>query len=211
VTESQLATAFGVGRAAVRAALGRLSQENLIVSIARIGHVVAPITIGQVRDVFDVRLQLEPIAVRRAAEMAPQLAELRKLEEACRAAQYLPGDDVAVDKFLRANTAFHVGIVAWSGNRLMTEMIGGLLESSERFFHLALSITDRNDEMYHEHHDLVEALADQAGQRAYDVAVDQIRASREMVMSTLLDSPELRDANLVNPDTLRASKLHAGR
>lgn len=199
VSESQLAASFGLGRAAVRTALSRLSQEELVQSVARSGHLIAPITLAGVRDVFDVRMHLEPAAARRAAVVGADLAQLRDLEVACRAARYQPGDDDAVDRFLRANTALHVGIVAAGGNSRMAGIVRGLLEASERFFHLALGRRDRNDEMYHEHHDLIDALVAGDADRTHAVCVEQIEASERMVVDALLSASELRDVNLARP------------
>lgn len=200
VSESQLAVRFGLGRAAVRTALSRLSQEELVHPVARSGHVIAPITLAGVHDVFDVRTHLEPPAVRRAARSATDLSGLRELEAACRDARYEPGDDDAVDAFLRANTAFHVGVVACGGNQRMAHLVQGLLEASERFFHLALGLTDRNEEMYHEHHDLLEALVTGDADRAHAVSVEQLEASERMVVAALLSSAGMREVNLARPD-----------
>ncbi|MQA04007.1 MAG: FCD domain-containing protein [Streptosporangiales bacterium] len=196
VSESQLAGQYGLGRAAVRTALSRLSQEDLVQPVARSGHLIAPITLAGVRDVFDVRMHLEPPAARRAAGGGADLAVLRELELACRAERYEPGDDDAVDRFLRANTALHVGIVAAGGNSRMAGIVRGLLEASERFFHLALGRTDRNDEMYHEHHDLIDAMVAGNPDQAHAVCVEQIEASKRMVVDALLSTSDLRDVNL---------------
>lgn len=198
VSESQLAARFGLGRAAVRTALGRLSVEDLVRPVARSGHVIAPITLSGVRDVFDVRRQLEPLAVWRAASSSPDPVRLQELETACREARYVPGDDDAVDTFLRANTALHVGVASYGGNARMAHLLEGLLETSERFFHLALGRTDRNEEMYHEHHDLIAALTAGDAERARTVAVEQIEASERMVVDALL-SGAVADVNLAFP------------
>jgi len=82
VTEEQLGTRVGVGRAAVRTALKRLYQERLIHGLSRNRHVIAPITLKHVNELFDVRLPLEPPAARMAAARID--AELlRRLEELC--------------------------------------------------------------------------------------------------------------------------------
>src|SRR6266508_3140323 len=50
VTEAQLVERYGVGRATVRAALSRLSQERLVQAMPREGYLIAPITLKQARD-----------------------------------------------------------------------------------------------------------------------------------------------------------------
>lgn len=196
VSETSLVEQYGLGRSATRTALSRLVQEDLVRSVARKGHIIAPITFRRVKEVFDVRMQLEPLAAERAALSSRDLAYLQVLDEQCKDATYRPGDPDAVDRFLRANTHLHVEIVAAGGNQLMAELITDLLHESERFFHLALRVTDRNEEMYHEHHELIDALLAADGARARTQAADAIRTSEMMVTGALMASPALLEANI---------------
>lgn len=196
ISESYLVGQFGLGRSAIRTALSRLVQEDLVRSVARKGHIIAPITFRRVKEVFDVRTQLEPLAAERAAMSSRDLSYLQVLDEQCKSATYRPGDRDAVDRFLRANTRLHVEIVAAGGNQFMADLITDLLHESERFFHLALWVTDRNDEMYHEHHELIEALLTADGARARALAADAIRTSETMVTGALMASPALLEANI---------------
>lgn len=106
VSEGALAAAHGFGKAPIRLALARLSQEGLVQSQPRRGYVVAPVTLRDVKDVFELRLILEPAAARLAAGQA-DIAALRRLDEVC-AASYRPEDPDSALAFLEANRAFHV-------------------------------------------------------------------------------------------------------
>lgn len=196
VTEGQLNDRFKVGRAAVRTALSRLCQEGFMQAVARQGYIVAPTTIKGVRDLFAVRVILEPAAAELAAQHPANLADLPRLDRLCQTATYDPSDRGSVEAFLQANTQLHLTIVSATGNERLTEMIAGLLEEMERLFHLGLLLHDRNDEMYHEHHDLCEALLAGDGQRAKQLSIDQIRSSERMVVNALLASPNLQSVNL---------------
>src|SRR3546814_9020930 len=55
VTEARLALRLGLGKAPVRAALMRLSQEGLIRALPRRGYLVAPVTLRDVQDIFQFR------------------------------------------------------------------------------------------------------------------------------------------------------------
>lgn len=194
LTEAQLANRYRCGRAAARSALSRLCQERLVSVVPRHGYRVAPITIKSVRDLFGVRMLLEPAAARLAAgNVSP--GQLERLDALCRSS-YALGDQDSVGRFLRANTEFHVTVARASGNQRLAEIMGGLLDEMERLFRLGLMIRDRNDEMFHEHHDLVEYLVVGDGARAEEVTADQIRAAEKMVMAALLSSPKLETINL---------------
>ena len=54
VTEEELADRYRVGRAAVRAALKRLYQEQLIEIMTRQRYMIAPITLKHVNELFDL-------------------------------------------------------------------------------------------------------------------------------------------------------------
>ena len=60
VTEAQLCERFGAGKASVRAALVMLAGDGLVRPVARRGYVIAPVTLKDAHDVFDVRSILEP-------------------------------------------------------------------------------------------------------------------------------------------------------
>lgn len=195
VSESGLVERYHVGRAAVRTALNRLFQERLVQPVPRQGYVIAPITFKNVRDLFAVRLLLEPEAARLAAAHASP-SEIQELADLCRKARYRLGDAASAEEFLRLNTAFHVGIARVSGNERLAGIIAGLLDEMERLFHFGLMLRDRNDEMYHEHHDLVEALTAGDADDAALVVTEQINAAQKMVADALLSSESVLAINL---------------
>lgn len=201
ITEAKLVARYSLGRAAVRAALNRLYQDRLVQPEARRGYQIAPITIKNVRDLFAVRLLLEPPAAELAARRADEavLRQLKQLlEEMSQSARYRPGDCASAETFLQANTKFHFTVVAASGNERLANSVVGLLEEMERLFHLGLMVRDRNDEMYHEHNDLMEALLTGDETRAREVADEQIRAAERMVIDALISSPGIESVNLAS-------------
>lgn len=207
VTEEQLAERFGLSRAVVRPALKRLYQEQLVQTITRQRYVIPPITLKDACDLFELRLLLEPAAAHRAAgKVDPVL--LTRLDELCRA-QYRPGDRESAEAFLRANTEFHVTIARASGNDLMAEVIAGLLDREERLNHLSHMLHDRNEEAYHEHHELVEALVAGNGERAEQVMADQIRSARAFVVEALMSSPSIQSVNVTRPRSARHAQAAA--
>jgi DNA-binding GntR family transcriptional regulator len=208
VTEEQLAERFGLGRAAVRPALKRLYQEQLVQTISRQRYVIPPITLKDAHDLFELRLLLEPAAARRAAgRVDPN--RLERLDELCRA-QYQIGDQESAEAFLRANTEFHVTVARASGNDILAEVIAGLLDREERLNHLAHMLHDRNDDAFHEHHELVEALVSGDGDRAEQVMAEQIRAARIFVMEALTSSPSIQTVNVARPPSANGSRPRFG-
>lgn len=194
VTESLLSERYHLGKAPVRSALLRLRQEGLVRPLARRGYQVAPITIRDVREIFQVRLVLEPPAARLAAGQADE-SHLRALEAEVQAA-YVPGDRQSEAKFLEANRRFHVTLAAMTGNQRLASLVEKVLEETDRIFHLGLALKDRSDQFRHEHEDLVSAVVEGEGELAERLTYEAIANARDMVMEAILGSSRLLDVEL---------------
>jgi DNA-binding GntR family transcriptional regulator len=196
-TEEQLAEQYGVGRAAVRSAVKRLYQEQLIQIGPAKRYAVAPITLKHARDVYQMRLLLEPKAARMAAgNLTPEQIEfLTQLGTA----QYQLGDTQSAQDFLRSNSEFHVEVARTSGNEIMAEMVAGLLDRAERLNHISHMFGDRNEEAFHEHHELLDALRRGDGDCAESVMRQQIESAQNFVMTALTSSPVIQSMNVLGP------------
>ena len=197
VTEEQLAEKYGVGRAAVRAALNRLRQEKLVRLQKRRGYYVAPITLKHVSDIFQMRLLLEPAVARLAAgHVDGEL--LFRLNELCKA-QYQTGNADSAAAFLKTNTDFHLAIAEATNNELIYDTLTTLFSKVERAHHLGHTLHDRNAEALHEHTELVEALVAGDADRAEQVMAEQIRAAKRFIFDAMVSSPSVQLVNVTNP------------
>jgi DNA-binding GntR family transcriptional regulator len=194
-TEGELAADLGMSKTPVREALQVLGFLGLVEAAPRRGYRVAPITIRHTRELFDLRELIEGEAAAEAARRPPdngQLAELNRLAEA----RADPDDPASIGRFLDDNLSFHAGVAAASGNRRLERLVRQMLFEQERLFHLSLRLTNRTEEMVHEHHDLLAALIDGEPDRARSVAVEQVGAARRMVLDALLSSAAILEANV---------------
>ena len=185
VSEAQLVARFGFSKAAVRAALARLRAERLVVAEPRRGHVIAPLTIRDVDEIYDLRLLLEPPAAAAAAgRIAPdELAHLR-----ARAEPALDLDDpVSVDRFMEANRAVHVSVAAAGGNRRAALIVARLLDDSERAVLVALRAGAGRGGLRarDEHRALLTALEDGDGDEAARLMAAAIGAFRDELLDAL--------------------------
>ena len=81
IDDGALSESLGIGRTPVREALKRLQGDRLVVSYPRRGTFATAVDITDLAYISEIRVQLEPLAARRAAqtagrEMKAQLAEL---------------------------------------------------------------------------------------------------------------------------------------
>lgn len=123
LTEDRLADTFGVSRNPVREAIRMLEAEGFLVAVPRRGATVARVSPRDTADLFDVRLALEELAARRAAERA-EADEVAALDELLAAARVAMADG-RLDDLAELNTRFHAMICTISGNALLR----GLMES----------------------------------------------------------------------------------
>jgi DNA-binding GntR family transcriptional regulator len=195
ITEAQLASETGIGKTPVREALTRLVQEGLVRSMPGHGYEVTPITLGDVQDLFNFRLIIEPAAAQLAAGHV-SATDLRRLDELC-TARYSIVDKESESQYLQANYLFHTTIAEASGNRRLAEAVRRALEESERLLHLSNVLRNRSDEVAHEHRDLVDALIAGDGEAARKLTLVHISASQRLVLDALLTSPSLLAVNIL--------------
>lgn len=81
LNEKDLMAQLSIGRSPLREVLFRLQEENMIKPMPRLGYMITPLNIAEVRDLVELRRELEGFAGRLAAQrITPeQLEELRTL------------------------------------------------------------------------------------------------------------------------------------
>ena len=205
VSEAELASRFGLRRAATRVALERLSVIGLLRPLPRRGYVVKPITLRDVNDLFQLRMIIETAAVRLAAGRVDEVG-LQRLDRVCTKGYQL-GDRESEAEFLQANSEFHVMVATASGNDRLVVMVAQLLGEMERLFHFGLSQRNRSSEMQQEHQALIEALARGDADAAERMTREELASSKAMVLDALMSSESLLDVSISHAaDTTRANR-----
>jgi len=87
LNENLLAQEFGVSRTPLREVLNRLEWEQLVNIIPRTGTIVTEIEFQKMTQVFQIRLEIEEMAGRLAAQQVTedQLEKVDKIKEECKA------------------------------------------------------------------------------------------------------------------------------
>lgn len=196
VSELQLSTSFGFGRAAVRSALTRLSHERLIKPIPRHGYVIEPLTLKHVRDMFGVRLIIEPAAARLAATTASD-AEIELLEEINERCAHR-GGPINETELRDANKEFHVALARASGNERLAEITSTALDDLQRILYLPPlnRVPTRIDATFDEHEHILSALRNRDVDAAEQTTRDHIAVNKDALIEMLLSSPLLQSINL---------------
>jgi DNA-binding GntR family transcriptional regulator len=186
ISEPQLCLHYHLGKAPVRMALIRLAHDGLVRAIPRRGYRISAVTLKDIQDIFELRLMLEPMAARMAAGKID--ARRARALEAATGTSYLPHSAESIAGFLDANKAFHLAIVATTGNLRLSSMIGQLHDQMTRLLHLGLGLRNRSQEMQLEQRALLKALVRGHGDHAEQLAREHIEAARSMVLSAVMSS-----------------------
>lgn len=185
-SEAELSLKFGLARAATRAALMRLAETGLVQPVPRHGFIVTPITMASVRDLFELRLIIEP----QAAALA-----IGKIDTVLlRAINHAPQDALSPEQqrsFVRSNREFHRLIAVATGNRRIVDLLDALSDELERLVHLGLYGTggtqvDRQD-ADRQHEALIAAFEAHDKDGAMQAAQIHIEHSRRLMMDRLLN------------------------
>jgi DNA-binding GntR family transcriptional regulator len=153
--EIELSEGLGVSRATLREAFRQLHQEGLLTQDGRGRLMVREVSADEVRDIFEVRLGLEQIAVRRLCERADRATDvtaLRRLLEPLRTET-----DLAAG--LAADLDFHHALCSLAGNPAL-ERTWSSLSGVIRITMIAAGSAPARDNLAYERHapivDLIE-------------------------------------------------------
>lgn len=191
VTESDLASRYGVSKTPIREALNLLGRDGFVQSVPRRGTLIKPITLADVRQTYLLRSFLEPPAAELAAKAGDRsmVVELESLLETIRRPPQRGKTDDGHHRLrsdqLRRHRTFHVGIAEASGIPRLARMVNSLHEEVERFMNsapeLGLSI-----EFGKADGELLDAVIEGDPARAREVAAKSIEMSRDHLLETYL-------------------------
>jgi DNA-binding GntR family transcriptional regulator len=172
--ESELTALVGASRTPVREALVRLRAEGLLVETLG-GLVVRQFSEHDIMEVYEVRVPLETLAARLAAErLTPvHLAQIEALED--KFAGGARQRELDSHWLAAVNLELHRAICQAAGNALLLEVMSRIYDSIGRFSTRSFGRPERVLEAVGEHHALVTAIAAQNPDRAEQIARHHMR------------------------------------
>jgi DNA-binding GntR family transcriptional regulator len=176
--QEELAERLGVSRMPVREALKRLEAEGLVDVLPSRRVRVAPLSPGEVQDVYDLRAALEPLAIRLAV---PRLRSAH-LRDAAHALQEADEEGDATT-FGARNTRFHLALMEPCERPRLLSMVTSLLDVSDRYQRAALHDDAHNELVRDEHHRLLTAAREGDAEAAAQAAAQHVIGAGERVMA----------------------------
>jgi len=173
IDDGQIARELEVGRTPVREALKRLENDRLVIAYPRRGTFATSVDITDLAHINEIRLQLEPLAARRAAERATdvQRAELREL-----IARIEGNDELAGDRtdLMRLDLTVHRAIYHAAGNPHLEDVLIRYHNLATRIFCLFLGRLPDVADHIDEHGPLLAAIASGDADRAAELAREHV-------------------------------------
>lgn len=188
--DRQLAEMLGVSRTPVREALHRLEAVGLVVSRGRAGWAVSPFTEQDVRELFQLRLLLEPLGLEELGRTANAEA-IREVGSFFSDYSH-PIPLRRYPEYFAHDNAFHKRLVACSWNRRVRDVYAVLETQIDRGRHFLITAAlSRADETLDEHLSIVEAVREQDFPRAHERLVTHLRTGEELMLEQLrLNDPQ---------------------
>jgi DNA-binding GntR family transcriptional regulator len=170
IDDVQIAGEMKLGRTPVREALKRLQDDRLVVAYPRRGTFATTVDITDLAFINEIRLQLEPLAARCAAERGrpTQRAEMQALLARFEAAGSLPADRT---ELMRLDLTVHRLVYRAAGNPHLEDVLVRYHNLATRIFCLFLERLPDVADHVNEHVELLTAILAGDG----DLAAEQAR------------------------------------
>ena len=154
IRQDALAAELGVSKIPLREALARLEEEGLIRSQANRGFFVSPLSTSEAREVYDLRIKLEPEATALAAELATEADHAHAIETLDTLYNVTDEHGDGVGAF---NRAFHRALFRPCGKPITVTILERLQVLSERYVRMHLEPLGRDERANEEHRELLQA------------------------------------------------------
>ncbi|SMP28379.1 GntR family transcriptional regulator [Shimia sagamensis] len=188
IRQEALAEEYDVSRMPIREALKRLNAEGLIQWANNRGGTVTKHSIGEIGEIFDLRILIETDLFRRAIPQM-SLADFDKCENILQQMETsYDEDDVA--RWGTLNHAYHSALYAAAGRSLTKDILDRINIQSDRYVRLHLSVMEQREPAKEEHRNLLKL----ARERNTDAACGLLAAHIERTKNELLELIEAKRA-----------------
>lgn len=139
LNEVQLASQYGLSRTPIREAINRLEMDGYVKVIPKKGIYVTDISLNDVLQIFQTRIEIEPIALRLAIPYLNQ-------DELLFFQKRFESEDLSITDAFRLDTAMHLFFVEHCGNSYLIEMMRRLFDDNTK----AVIATGQNSAKIHD-------------------------------------------------------------
>lgn len=181
--EIHLADKLGVSRTPIREAIRKLELEGLVTMVPRKGAMVAEISEAGLKDVLEVRRDLDAFCAELASIRITNEAK-EELKKACEAFEdAVKSGDVSV--IAKADVNFHDIIIRATANDRLITLINNLAEQIYRYRYEYIKDTSRHEMLMKEHRVLLDAILKGDSKAAREASTVHIDNQEKAILKLL--------------------------
>jgi DNA-binding GntR family transcriptional regulator len=200
----ELCTALGVSLGAVREALSRLTAEGLVVSEAQKSFQVAPISVADLEDLTQVRIEIETLCLRRAIAARGidwETGLVAAFHRLSRTPVPAPGYEQRLNEdWAQAHADYHLALVAACESTWLLRVRATLYAQSERYRRLSAPVTEGRRNVTLEHRNIMDAALAGDTEKACALLSEHLLTTKNLVRDFAAQQPSPQKP----PDTERA-------
>jgi DNA-binding GntR family transcriptional regulator len=155
--EQEVAELLNMSRTPSREALIRLANEGLVEIRARHGMRVKPISIQDMKEIYDILTSLEATAAALAAQTGLTEKQIESLRNAVDDMEKALNKD-ALEAWAEADERFHRLLVEFSGNRRLISLVSNFIDQSHRVRMMTLRLRPKPVASVDDHRAVMEAI-----------------------------------------------------
>ncbi|KWX19850.1 GntR family transcriptional regulator [Mycolicibacterium wolinskyi] len=190
----KVAERFGASRTPVRDAFVRLESDGLVSLIDRQGARVSSISIGSVRDLFEMRIMLESRATQQVAQAAASNSDIqRTFGDLIEQFTQVANDEAAVqhrERFYQLTETYDQAIITYARNQQLSRVISEMRPHIARLRIIAHS-PERLAQSVHEHLAMCRAIVDADPDAAANACTDHLLCTEKTILDAVLHSTGL--------------------
>ena len=174
--ETRLSEELGVSRTPIREAIRQLELEELVQSIPNKGAIVTGISAQDIEDIYTLRMMIEGLAARWAAEKISQ-DELEELKEALDLEEFYTQKKDS-DHLIKFDTRFHEVIFRASKSKPLMHTLSTFHHYVQRARNVSFESPDRAQKALEEHKAIFNALNERDADKAEKLMTEHVRNAR---------------------------------
>lgn len=182
LVETKLCEEFGVSRTPVREAISQLELDGLAKTLPNRETVVVAITQKDIEDIYALRMRLEGLAARLAAENMTS-EDMKELEEIMDLEEYHTARKHG-DKILHIDSKFHDCIYRGSKSKILLQTLTMFHDHIKHARNSSLAVEGRAEEALEEHEAIFHAIRQRNADLAEELAFVHIKNARESIIKT---------------------------
>lgn len=178
ITEASLIAKYKVSKSPIREALIELCKDGVLQSLPRLGYQVVPVSLKEVLDVIDFRIDVELAGLKRSFGNLDE-GSLRELEKIA----HIPEKELENPKWDR-NLNFHTSLYELSDNQYGLLELQKVMRENERFLsqHFQSAWTRASMHTMGFHDEIIDALRKGNLEKALGFLEADIRAIKDEIL-----------------------------